>query len=308
MSYILQALQKSEQERHRGEVPDLQTVSTPAQPARRGITAWPWVAGGLVAINLAVLVLWLGSGPSQSEQPVTRAGAATQTGQAAPATKANKDHSPESNPGSQSGQNSPQTADAKVAPQPEQDEPAAATKDDASTTSPVADTRSKPQPPTQSKGADRGPGIPARSSTSVAGAQETDTAPPHTKTAPRSGDAPAGYEGLARASTATPPSKPAQPSSGPTQPDTSKAGNTAGSPPPDVPSRYGLPDKIRRALPDIQISVHVFAEAPERRKVRINGRMLQEGDEVAPELMLERITRSGVVLRYRDRAFHMQAI
>ncbi len=57
MSYILEALKKSEQERHIGQVPDISAVQETASPHA---SRWPWwVAGALIinAIIIAVIAL-----------------------------------------------------------------------------------------------------------------------------------------------------------------------------------------------------------------------------------------------------------
>ncbi|WJW75829.1 general secretion pathway protein GspB [Thiohalobacter sp. IOR34] len=57
MSYILEALKKSERERRLGQVPQLDTPqqSLPAAPAR---ARWPWLVGGLLLVNAAAFT-WL---------------------------------------------------------------------------------------------------------------------------------------------------------------------------------------------------------------------------------------------------------
>ena len=57
MSYILDALRKSERERSLGAVPDLETVQQerPVVHASR----WPWVVGVLLLINVAIAIAFL---------------------------------------------------------------------------------------------------------------------------------------------------------------------------------------------------------------------------------------------------------
>lgn len=57
MSYILDALRKSERERSLGAVPDLETVQQerPVVHASR----WPWVVGVLLLINVAIVITFL---------------------------------------------------------------------------------------------------------------------------------------------------------------------------------------------------------------------------------------------------------
>jgi general secretion pathway protein B len=66
MSYILEALKKSEQERGRGTVPDIKSVHAyvpPPSVSRR--TWWPWALASVVAINGIILaVVYLGDDTS----------------------------------------------------------------------------------------------------------------------------------------------------------------------------------------------------------------------------------------------------
>ena len=67
MSYILDALKKSEKQRQRGTVPDLLTVQdTLAQePKKRPL--WPYLLIVALLLNTCILILWLG--PWQSKKP-----------------------------------------------------------------------------------------------------------------------------------------------------------------------------------------------------------------------------------------------
>ncbi len=59
MSYILEALRKSESERHQGEVPNLGASPMLIHAGRRERSSWPyWLAGALV-LNAAVVGAWL---------------------------------------------------------------------------------------------------------------------------------------------------------------------------------------------------------------------------------------------------------
>lgn len=57
------------------------------------------------------------------------------------------------------------------------------------------------------------------------------------------------------------------------------------------------------AMPNIVITVHAYAPDPRERLAGINGRLLREGQEVAPGLKLEGITEEGVILNFRGRRF-----
>ena len=58
MSYILEALKKSDQERKRAPVPDLQTLHIPSQ-VEQSPSRWPYVVIVLLMITLAFVVGWL---------------------------------------------------------------------------------------------------------------------------------------------------------------------------------------------------------------------------------------------------------
>jgi general secretion pathway protein B len=79
MSFILDALKKSESERHRHSGPVLMDVRV--APPRRRIPPWAWVIVAVLVVNLGVLawILWLS--PSQGAAPAPPVAAAS-----APAT------------------------------------------------------------------------------------------------------------------------------------------------------------------------------------------------------------------------------
>lgn len=54
MSFILDALKKSEAERQRQDAPGIANI--PQSTDRRGGKRWAWIIGGLLAVNLAVLL------------------------------------------------------------------------------------------------------------------------------------------------------------------------------------------------------------------------------------------------------------
>jgi len=59
MSYILEALKKSEHERKQGHVPNLQTVHVPVAPAHNH-SSWPYVIIVLLLLCLLLVLGWMG--------------------------------------------------------------------------------------------------------------------------------------------------------------------------------------------------------------------------------------------------------
>ncbi len=70
-----------------------------------------------------------------------------------------------------------------------------------------------------------------------------------------------------------------------------------------VSNMSDLPVTIQQELPAMSISVHAYSAKPAERLVGINGRLLHEGDAVAPGLTLEQISADGMILSYKGYIF-----
>jgi hypothetical protein len=68
-------------------------------------------------------------------------------------------------------------------------------------------------------------------------------------------------------------------------------------------SFWQVPQALRDGLPEIRITVLVYAEAVEDRFVLINGQRLVEKEELAPGVVLDEIRRDGAVFSYRKYRF-----
>jgi general secretion pathway protein B len=66
---------------------------------------------------------------------------------------------------------------------------------------------------------------------------------------------------------------------------------------------WQVPQSLRDGLPEIRITVLVYAEAPEDRWVLINGLRLVEKQELIDGVVLDEIRRDGAVFRYRNYRF-----
>jgi len=87
--------------------------------------------------------------------------------------------------------------------------------------------------------------------------------------------------------------------------DQAARGSAAAAPPAVtiVMNMADLPLAIQQELPSMSISVHAYSSKPAERLVGINGRLLHEGDSVAPGLTLEQITPAGMILSYKGYIF-----
>lgn len=69
-----------------------------------------------------------------------------------------------------------------------------------------------------------------------------------------------------------------------------------------------LPSAIQARLPPLSLSVHIYSANAEHRMVKINDRMLREGQSISPELQLKSITPLGVILNFEGNEFHMKSV
>jgi general secretion pathway protein B len=83
---------------------------------------------------------------------------------------------------------------------------------------------------------------------------------------------------------------------------------TAGAQTDSLPLMQDLPANIRKRLPPLTLAGHVFSENAAKRMIIINNRICREGDMVEDGLFLDRIIWEGVVLRYQEIRFRMNLL
>jgi general secretion pathway protein B len=64
-----------------------------------------------------------------------------------------------------------------------------------------------------------------------------------------------------------------------------------------------LPRSIRGALPEFRISGHAYSPEPQTRVARINEKIIQEGQDLAPGLRVEEIVADGVIFAFQGYRF-----
>lgn len=228
MSYILDALRKSDQQRQRGATPTLLTPQAAAPvPERRGFS--------MVQISLAAILIGAGIvigalRPWQGEQPDSaQAPAKVQVARA----------------------------------------PVVTTRPEPTLPSPPA----QPQPPAYSE-------------------QPVAQMPAH-ESAPTAQPVPA------KVPSAPIPAPAPQPAA--VEPQVAVAAPAVQEP--KVMTMAELPFSIQREIPNLSISVHAYSRSSQERLLGVNNRMLHEGDQVAPGLVLESITPDGMILSYKGYRF-----
>lgn len=276
MSYILEALKKSERARPPGAVPDLFTVHGP-QP-RPPAPRWPARAIVAAALLLAVpaIALWAWIGTGCRDESAVRPPVAV-----SPQLRAEDSMAP-------------------AAPRVE----AAPTLARLSTS--VRRPSGKlPQPPAQSRR--RSPRSPA-----PAGAPAAKPASPATSAAPAPAAVPAAPVPTAPApviasTSATTVSHEAGDEGLSAPAPVPQASAFEELPPADgrVLDLAELPASIRAGLPALLVSGHVWSEEPSLRLLSVDDRLLREGGEAAPGVSLREITPAGAVFAFKGWRFRV---
>ncbi len=71
---------------------------------------------------------------------------------------------------------------------------------------------------------------------------------------------------------------------------------------------HDLPESIKKQLPTINISAHVYSSNPLQRSIVINNNFMEEGEYVLDGLILQEITQDGAIMFYQGRSFHYEVL
>ena len=336
MSYILDALKKSDQERQRGTVPNLQTVQAPltGEPERRA--RWPQVVALALLLNAGLLVWWLRPWQSAISKAVKQPGTDQQfttksKGVARDPVNARQPASSEISGTSKDGQRETWAAPKK---------PSSVTKPTsaASNPPPVASARDNRQEPAKAdasaraanRAVPREDAKPMREMTPARPRSDQEMAHPTAESVRAAGSArqrvdvkptAAGGErpdqqGRTISKLTPPPEiketpegsgtpmKPDLVSLEPGQADRKVSPGTQASAEQGLPDVRELPLPVQREIPTMSFSMVIYSDKPADRMISINGRMMHEGQEVSPGLKLEKITPNGAILNFKGRRFH----
>jgi len=268
MSYILDALKNSDKERKKGSVPDLQSQADRLLPPAPGPTR-PGRRRVLVALPLlalAVAAVWL----------VQKTVLTDSAGPATPAAVAEPEISPpviEAPP--VEAEAPPVEAEA---PPAETDIPTAPVSVDDDYLDELRDVRLDVAPVVEEEAFESPAPEPAAAEPPAVASEE-----PVIETAP------------------APEPAPVDPVADQPAEETTAAAVT--DPYEGILHQYQLPPDVQRALPELEITVHIYSATPSSRLVRINRRTLQEGEEVEDNLTLEEITPDGLILSFGDQRY-----
>ena len=267
MSYILDALRKSDQQRQRGAAPTLLAVQESAvAPKRPAFLVYGLLAAVLVGAGM--VIGWLrpwqpeqvapGRPESVAAKPLESTPLKSTARQPAPAPSAVARQPP--SPGLQTTQKESAPSEMARQPKPQRKLKTAARPAQATPAPSEMAPQPKPELPARTKPESDGPPLEADA-----------TSPGRTAAAAPERPVDTAAADAARVQT--------------------------------VISMAELPLSAQQELPAMTISVHAYSDNPGARLVGINNRILREGEYVVPGLKLEQITPDGMIFGYKGYSF-----
>ncbi len=269
MSFILDALKKLEQKRHRGTVPDLLTVHEPAPQESKKRLVWPYLLLAALLLNAAILTLWLG--PWRSEKPVIIAQSIDGKQLEPTAIRSSEDVPDTPEPATSSG------LAKTVSTAPEADEEDSLSGAKTTETSGAVgsfDNISSNEPEN----------VKADVHEEISG----EPAPTVEMT---------GSLEIFPSAREQPPTNDLPPTESQTPPDPGVESEEK------VLNVNELPSSVRQELPQLTIAGHIYSNEPSARMANINGQIIQEGEVVTEGLKLEEITPTEVIFSYKGYLF-----
>jgi len=265
MSYILDALRKSEKDRKRGTPPGIaETQEYSLSPGKRR-SFLPYIIVGLLCMNALVLFVWLSPWKKSDERAIigqqVAKPPATETGEAAAPLSAL--------------QETKSTEPAGIRKEP-------VLNHTAGEKPPAAQIRPKQEKMSEFAMNDIrsvSPPSPVVSSQDTRVEEPLPAAPPDRRIHEE--------EAVSKAVPSSPPVPVPAPEKG------------------RIYSLQELPHSIQQFLPPFEISVALYSEDPGSRMVKINNQTLREGESLAEGLRLLEIRQDGVIFSYKDYKFRI---
>lgn len=328
MSFILDALRKSESRRKRSQIPDLDSPepSPPPRPRRRRLL-WPLTGVAVLALTAAG-AFWLmpagwlpGAGPSPANEPVAAGPDDRESGRqpqmnagAEPGERELASSAPrESTSGTETGTETQASAgeDARTIRPREQRESAPVDAE--------AATRELEQRMAEAQRRAEEARRKAAAEQQARAARDESAASAETSPRPRVEAAePAGRTAADASAGRVAPSagerRRERTQAGVREPaaraDADDAEAVADDSPsaqlPDYVRAWELPLSVRRKLPDLALTMHVFSPRPEERFVLINGERHTAGDVVGGSVELVEIRREGAIMDFDSHRFLLE--
>lgn len=293
MSYILDALKKSEQERSRGTIPDIKAIHRPAAAEPKKSSQWPYWILVVLLLNVAGLGYWiyhqnrqtavanLQSNNLQIQATNDQTGSVDDSSARISGGEEGRKTQPAQN--LQQGQNTQQTQqqlEQKLATLQQEPVKPKTPKPQTASSKPSQPTKQSSKQAASSQAASDKPNV-------IFSDKPLNVSATELKNAETVGDL------AALSDVQIVPEE-----------------NTSAAEIMDdrVYEISELPDAVKRDLPDISFAGHVYSSSQSQRSVMLNGKKMREGEEVAKGLVLEEITLEGVVLRSQGYRFKLGAL
>jgi general secretion pathway protein B len=318
MSYILDALKKSEQERDLGRIPTL-TDASPAGVVGSGRKNLPVIGALLLAVLAVLLALYSvfnGQFPESSNPLETPQVAVTGINEKAPEAPEQKESSGISAPVTLPAIDESKAADEKneqpiPTPAPEKTVTAVALQPEAiPVTAPTKQTMAAAPP--------KGKGSSTLETTASGGTRNEQKAPPESAAAEISQSPevvvipPPPEKTVSKVSVAKPSLSP-QTLPAAKNTESGKPVKTEAPPAKAVPkarpgTEHVLPYDVYRRLPKRKISALAYSAVPERRFVIVNSQKLREKESTEEGLVVEEILNDGVIFSFQGHRFFRKLI
>jgi general secretion pathway protein B len=74
----------------------------------------------------------------------------------------------------------------------------------------------------------------------------------------------------------------------------------------DLPLLNDLPAIVQAEIPNLEYAGHTYSQNPSQRMIIINGKILREGNVIAPNIYLREITWEGLIIESNGTRFRVQ--
>ena len=275
MSYILDALKKSERERKRGNIPDLSNTPEPPTQKPKKRSMLPYLIGIVLLINAGLLVWWLV--PREDQKHIT---VAESTDQGDMQKQAGMKHVSD-------GREGAEETNADTKPEKQKQEAIKLAEINQRTKLQISEEGTRKTEPNARlilPGSDE---VESRETVSPPVPVDIQQTEPDQENEFEKQSAPGQFN--ADTTSATEPQQMQEPV--PVKGRLYRKGE--------------LPISIQQELPDFRISMALYSDDPDSRVAKINGKTLKEGQFLEEGLKLEEIKPDGVVFNYRNYSFQI---
>lgn len=281
MSYILDALKKSDKKRQQGQVPDLHTIQIESLSEPKKQIPWPQLLLAIFILNAIIWAAFLRPWQKDAPEVINQQQAEQQAAQTAATPKNNTaSKKPLSKAPAIIGKTSPPvilgTGDKELIGK--QEKPQITALNPSTTEQPESNAGSEDLTDED---------IEDQQASQVSAGIE----PSHTAINPD-------QKPLARL-----PDTVNLQQKTPTPPMTPQQSHDLAFPEKEVLDILQLPSGIQQELPEFIIAAHVYSKKPASRLVSINGRILRQGHTLSPGLKVKEIAPDGVIFSYEDYFF-----